>query len=814
MIRDLLNRLFPSPSGGSTDAAIGYEGISWGWAFFLFLVLGAAIWWMYRWGAPALSRKQRGLLTGLRIALVALFLFLLVKPVLLLTLNDPVREKLLVLVDTTQSMQIKDHRVLNDDLNRAAIAAGLIAPTANVNSGPPSGIDPWRDATRADVLKALAGNETLKLWPRLQEKADLEFYRFGRDAHDLGSMGATVGSNEPLTVDEAKTFFDGLKFDDDVTAIGDSLRQVLDETRGQPIAGVMIVTDGANNTGTPPEEIADVARQDGIPIFLYGVGIVGPKDIIVQQLSGPRGAFVKERAEFTVKVRAPGFTGRMVKIVLKADGKQVDQQEVKLNGDGETEYRLGYEPQEKGEVKMEASIAPVDGESSKDNNVATTKVRVLDSQVKILYVEQEPRWDFRYLLSTLQRDRRLNVKCVLFDGGADLADEPDSPFLKEFPTSRADVVSNEIIIIGDVDPKALGDANMKLINEWVSELGGGLIFLAGPKNNPFNYAGTPLEPLLPVKLDPGLTEDQRAERSRDPIPLKLTTAGEYSPLLRLDDDSIANRTIWQSFPGVRWTARVAGARPTAQVFLEDSTPEHGANGELMPVLAQQTYGQGAVMYFGFDETYRWRSKLGEKYYSRIWNQIIQNFSLERQLGASTRTQLKVDRPEYMVGDKVVISGKLFTQSFAPLSEETVPGTLTIKGTEDNAKPEASELRLVAVPDQKGSYQVEFTARKAGEYRFSTLMEPAAVLKFNVIPPKLEQAETAMDASLLQAMADASGGKFVREENLNDLPKLVSSRSATVPTFKKRELFYSPWWMVALVVIVALEWLFRRLWQLK
>jgi hypothetical protein len=220
------------------------------------------------------------------------------------------------------------------------------------------------------------------------------------------------------------------------------------------------------------------------------------------------------------------------------------------------------------------------------------------------------------------------------------------------------------------------------------------------------------------------------------------------------------------------------------------------------------------MYFGFDETYRWRSRLGEKFYSRIWNQIIQNFSLDRQLGASARTQLKVDRPEYMVGDKVVISGKLFTQSFAPLNEATVPGTLMVTGTEDGAKEESSELRLIQVPDQKGAYQVEFTARKAGQYRFATLMDPKAILKFNVIPPKLEQAETAMDASLLQAMADASGGKFLREENLNDLPKLVSSRSATVPTFKKRELYYSPWWMVALVVIAATEWLFRRLWQLK
>lgn len=812
MIPGLLSRFFSAPSGGSLDASLGYEGISWGWAFFLFVILGGTIWWLYRLGAPTLTARQRNLLTGLRVALVATFLVLLVKPVILLTMNEPVRERLLVLLDTSQSMEIKDQRMSNEDLNRAALAAGLIAPTTKISGDPPGDLDRWRNASRADLLKALAGNDKLNLWPRLQEKADLDFYGFGRDAKKLGPIGTEAGG--PISTSEADSFFRGLKFTGDVTALGDSLRQMLDDNRGQPVAGVLLVSDGANNTGTPPEEVADMAKQDGIPLFLYGVGIVGPKDIIVREIIGPRGAFVKERAEFTIKVRAPGYTGRTVKLQLKADGKVVDEQQVKLNGEGETEYRLGYEPQEKSEVRMEASITPVDGESTKENNVATTKVRVLDSLVKVLYLEQEPRWEFRYLLASLQRDRRLTVKSVLFDGGAELSDEPDSPFLKEFPTNRADLVSNEILILGDVDPKSLGEENMKLINEWVGELGGGLIFLAGPKNNPFRYAGTPLEPLLPVKLDPNLTPEQQAVRSREPIPLKLTTMGEYSPLLRLAEENLENRQIWNSFPGVRWTARVAGARPTAQVFLVDTNPERATEGAPMPVIAQQSYGQGTVMYFGFDETYRWRSKTGEKYYSKIWNQIIQNFSLDRQLGASARTQIKVDRPEYLVGDKVVISGKLFTQSFAPLKEATVPGTLVFIGDGGEAEEESTELRLIQAPNQPGRYEAGFTAQKAGEYRFSTLIDPKAVLKFHVVPPKLEQAATAMDASLLQAMAELSGGKFFREENLNELPELISSRGATVPTFKKHELFYSPWWMVLLVALACGEWLLRRLWQLK
>ncbi len=810
MMNLLINRLFPNPPGGSLESTIGYEGLSWGWAFFLFLVLGGVIWWLYRWGAAAFTKRQRWVLTGLRLALVAVFLCLLVKPVVLITLNEPVRERLLVLIDTTQSMEIPDQRESDEDLNRAAIAAGTIAPDTKLSAPAPGGMEAWQNASRAEILRALAANDRLSLWPRLQKKADLDFFSFGRESGKLGTIGSSA--NGTITTAEAKTFFDALQFSADATALGDSLREALEENRGRPLVGILMLSDGANNTGTPPVEIADMAKQDGVPLYLYGIGIVGPKDIIVREVAGPRGAFVKERAEFAVKVRAPGFTGRPVKLLLKADGQVVDESMVTLAAEGESEFRLGFEPQEKGEVNIEASIEPLEGESSKDNNIAQTKVRVLDNQVRVLYLDQEPRWDFRYLLSTLQRDPRLAVSAVLFDGGADLADEPDSPFLKGFPADRADFVSNEILILGDVDPDALGEENMKLIREWVGDLGGGLIFLTGPKNNPFRYAGTPLEPLLPVKLIPDLTEEQRTERSREPFPLKLTTMGEYSPLLRLADENLENRQIWNSFPGARWTARVAGAQPTAQVFLVDTNPDHATEGELMPVIAQQSYGQGAVMYFGFDETYRWRSRVGEKYYSKIWNQIIQNFSLDRQLGASTRTQIKADRPEYMVGDKVVISGKLFTSGFAPLKEATVPGTLRFSGME--AKERSEELRLIAVPDQPGSFQASFTAREAGTYHYSTLMDPKAVLQITVVPPRLEQTETAMDASLLEAMAGASGGRFLREENLNELPDLIATRGATVPTFKKRELFYSPWWMLVLVVLACTEWLLRRLWQLR
>jgi hypothetical protein len=798
----LLTQLFARGEGGAgTEVTLGHEGLGPGWALLLVILLAAAFFWAYGWGAAGLPKWRRGLLWTLRLLALAVFAVLLTKPVLQLTVHEPIRERLLVLVDGTQSMKIADRRTVDDDKKRAAIAAG--------ESG-----EKWNGATRADLLNALSTNSKLRLWPRLQEKADLVFYSFADAATQSGTVTATaeVAKDSP-TLPEVAELFKKQPYAGESTALGESLLQVLEENRGQPVGGILVVSDGANNAGVPPDEIAARAGQEGLPLYVYGLGITAPKDIFLQEIQGPKGAFMKETAEFTVKIRSSGYRGQALTLVLKSDGKTVKEQPITLTNDGDNEFKIAFEPQEKGTVSIEASVQPRADESATDNNAVSTKLRVLDSKVKVLYLEQEPRWDFRYLLATLRRDRRLDVKCVLFDGDKEVTTEKDSPFLPAFPEDRGAVVENEIIILGDVSPETLGETRMKLINEWVGELGGGLIFLAGRKQNPLRYANTPLEALLPVEVDAGLTPEQWAQRSKAPIPLQLTPVGELSPLLRLEEDPAASRRLWSGFPGVHWTARVLRDRPTAQTLLEDTTPANAGRNGLMPVIAQQAYGQGQVLYFGFDETYRWRSRVGEKYYSRIWNQVFQSFSLERQLGASSRTQLRTENPLYFTGDKVVISGKVLSADFRPLIEPSVPGILRRQPTLDGPITERP-LTLAPIPDQQGSYRAEFEAKEPGFYSFSTLIDPQAAVKFEVQDRQIELGETAMNESLLKSMAELSGGKFFREETLDKLPDEIASRSATIPTYKKLELFYNPWWIVTLIGLMCLEWLLRRLWQLR
>lgn len=811
--------LFSSGEGlpaGSREWLLESEGIPMGWAFLIFLVLAGGCSWAYLRCAPGLSRGLRIFLTILRMVIIALFLVLLVKPVIHLTINQPVRQSLLVLLDNSQSMLLNDRRSTPEDLKRAALAAGLIDPGKGLNQDLPPGAGAERlNGNRWDLLQKLAANGKLNLWPRLQEKSDLTFFKFGRDAIQAGTPVTAEGGTD-LSIEETVAFFKAMKPEEPATATGESLRQVLEQSRGQAVAGILLVTDGANNSGLPPIEAARMVKEQNIPLFIYGVGVTSPIDLSLRAMTAPQLAFVKEKVDVKMKLRAQGLGRTSVTATLKANGAVVDERKVELTEDGEQEVSFQFVPQEIGELRLEASVPVQNGEISKDNNIIATKLRVVDNKIHVLFIDQDPRWDFRYLLAYLQRDRRLDVKCVLIDGEPGLDKLPDSPFLKGLPEDREGILKYEIIILGDISPKDLGETRMKLIAEAVEQAGAGVIFLAGPKFNPSAYAGTPLEALLPVVPDTALSAEQRTARSKDPIKLKLTSVGETSSYLQLVEDPVENQKIWDSLPGARWTAPVARAKPGAEVLLVDSRSDKAGQSGAMPVMATQGYGAGETVFIGTDETYRWRSRIGEKYYSQIWGLIMQSLSLKRLEGASSRTQLKPERERYFVGDKVVISGKVYKEGYEVLTAAALQGRLKIAASEEGSKqPEkVVPLDVSAVAGQAGDYRAEFTAELPGIYRYSTLQDPEGVVKFEVIEPKLEQMETALNERILKAMADTAKGRFLREEDLDQLPSLVSSQSATVAMFRKIDLFHSPWWMALLFVVMFLEWLLRRLKQLK
>ena len=311
------------------------------------------------------------------------------------------------------------------------------------------------------------------------------------------------------------------------TAIGDALRDVINRKRGQPVTGILMVTDGANNAGSEPLDAAGAARQEHMPLYIYGVGITSPRDIIVDSVFTPDVAFINDEVPVTVRVRAQGLKGQKAHLTLKQDDKEVASKDLEFSGDDDSQVvPMTFTPDKAGLFELTASIPPRDDETVKDNNTASQRLRVIDSKIKVLYIEQAPRWEFRFIQSALLRDRRVDAKFLLLQADPELAAAEGSPYIDKFPADKQDLFKYDLVIIGVVDSKSFTSEQMDNLSEFVSKFGGAMTFIAGRQFDPDYYSGTPFEKLLPVEIATGMVEQDSTDR---PTTLALTPMGRGSP---------------------------------------------------------------------------------------------------------------------------------------------------------------------------------------------------------------------------------------------------------------------------------------------
>ena len=736
------------------------------WAVPLWAALTGAVVWSYRRSTDRFPL----LLAGLRSVLLALILLAVLDPAVRLSVRTPARPAVLVLVDDSASMGLRDARPTDADAKRAMIAAGTIDPAKGL-SQPMAAVR--STPTRTELVKAALVNPRLDLLNRLGRDADVRLFAFGRAAGltDLSAAAGLTGTGPD-------------------TPLGDAVRDLLARARGQPTAAVVLVTDGQSNVGTSPL----AAAQQPVPLLVWGVGPTDARDVVVSDLYATGAAFVNDDVPVSVHVRGVGLAGQVGHVVLKLGDKTVDERDVTYDGNEQT-VTLRAKPDAAGTFALSASVAPRADEATAANNAASSRLRVVDGKLKVLLVDSAPRWEFKYLQAALLRDRRVSLHCLLQSADPGAAADPASPYVTAFPATRADLFDHyDLVILGDVDPTAMPAAEVAVLAEFVDEFGGGLLVIPGRRFGLRRYAGTPLGKLLPV--DPATATEGSGE-----IALRRTDAGRRSATLRLASDPAASDAAWAALPPVYWAVSAEPKRG-AETLLVDPAHDRSA------VVAVQPYGRGQAMVVGTDNTWRWRRGVGDRVYAAFWGQVVQRLALPHLLGESRRAQVSTDRPAYAVGDRVRITARVYGGGFAPLTDAAVPGTLTVGG-----KP--SPLSLSAVPDEPGVYRGEVVATAAGEYGFALDRDAKATAAFTVAAVSRELSATAMNEPLLRAMAAASGGAFFREEDLYRLPDAVkpSAADAAVSTVDVA-VWSTPAYLLLMVAVAGAEWALRKVAQLR
>jgi hypothetical protein len=793
------------PTARVVDVELVLRAGAWApWLALLAAILGAASVLLYRREDTTVSRFRRYLMATLRAGFLALLVLMLASPAIKVTLEGDIRRQILILLDGSQSMSIRDARTESDDLARAGIAAGVLDVRGGLEQSLPAEVRDRQvaEASRLDLVRKLLPSTQLGLLRELSRDYDLRFLRFGVAVEDLVSPASSA--TRPSV--ETDSPLDALAADSSATALGTAVRESLSRFRGQPVAGMLVVTDGASNAGVSALSAAAAAGQNGVPLHLYGVGLTRPKDLAATQVIAPDVGFVDDEIVAAVRLRVTGLEGQTATIRIKLGETQVATQESPIGADGVLTVPVKFTPKQAGEFVLTAEAAPLPGEVVRDNNAATSPLRVVDGRIKVLVVETQPRWEFKYLQAMLLRDRRVQPKFVLLEASATLSDAPDSPYLRAFPATREQLFEYDLLILGDVDPRAFTAEQLNWIEQHVTRFGAGLVTLAGRQRMPSLWSGTPIEKLIPVEWEaPTGSAPRRQEVEASPVRLELTQAGRMSMMLRLAESEDGSAEIYAQLPPVYFTAPILRARPAADVLLVDPSPDRSGRFGKMPVLAVQQVGVGTSLFIGTDNLWRWRRNIGDEHHARLWGQIVQRLALPHLLGESKRTQLSSDKRAYSAGETAQLFARLYSPTFEPVTLPSVRGFLERIDSPGNRTP----VVLRTLPDQPGMYRGETVIPAPGTYHFTVESDDKTHLQLAADESRVELTDTAMNEPLLREMARLSGGTFLREESLYQLPESISAKTQRVRSIQEGELWASPFYLALLLILLTLEWILRK-----
>jgi hypothetical protein len=770
----------PVPS--NADTAIWQLDSRWSWAPWatLVLVLLAIAWTisLYARESGSASRTYRAVLVVLRLAALGLVLVMLAQWALALWLTGP--PAIALVIDRSASMGIADHYedpAVAARLNERLIANGLTEPK------------------RLNIAKLILTDENNRLLSDLADRYRLAIYAVDGNVKRLPEYPSSADlarAVQSLTTDGPAS---------QATRIGDALQRAVDDFRGSPPAAVILLSDGVVTQGVPLSDATQNLRAAGVPLLAVGLGSAKPPhDIELTDVLVDEVVFVNDVVSFQAQIKATGLDGQPAKVVLRRDGdsKPVAEASIVLPAAGKTiSVQLTDWPTKAGEVTYVVEIAPRDEETNKKNNSQTRKVSVRDEKIRVLLAEGYPNYEFRFLKTLLERDRSVQLSTYLQDADPEYA-EQDKTALRSFPVNRDDLLAYDVVIIGDLDPRLLPQSVWQNVRAFVSDKGGGAVFIAGPKFLPGLYRdNADVGALSPVKFDslPGFS-DRAADMNRG-FTVRPTPLGLQSPAFQLGDSPNETQQIWSKLAPMYWLRPVGELKAGAQVL---------ADGAGKPVICFQYFGAGRVLFHAIDSTWRWRTGGGEPFFARYWVQAIR-FLAHGKLGKGRGVELTTDRREYRRGEVAQLRARFLDAQLAPSGEQVV----VLFNVAGQAR---RRVTLRRNPTIAGVYEGSLADLTDGQYEVLMVdpqipgNPPAA--RFSVVAPPGEFARPEMDAGALTAAAETTRGKFYTiadaDRLSNDLP---AGRRVPVQNLPPIPIWNRWWLLSAFLSCITAEWILRK-----
>ncbi len=562
------------------------------------------------------------------------------------------------------------------------------------------------------------------------------------------------------------------------TRLGDAVQAIVEQERGSPLAGIVILTDGQSNAGMDPASVVGAAVANGVPLYAIGIGSPDdPVNVRVVDIEAPKRVYPGDRFRVTALIQASGLAGKKCSVQLrrKSSGTGKDnfaiEEETQIDlGDSEAMQPVTFDvkPREIGAWTYDVKLLPPAQDTNLQDNQLDTEIRVVEPRSTVLVIAGGPTREYQFVRNLLFRDKTVQSHVLLQTGGPGMSQEADK-LLTEFPSTLAEMSEYDCVIAFDADWMNLSVSQIEVLEQWVAQQAGGLVMVLGPVASP-RWTGTSgngdrraelmrnLSPMVLNGRGSRLVSMGRFE-SETVWPLKFPDGPRNADFLHVVGDPDESQRVWSNFSGVYSFYASYEPKPGALPVAYFSDPSTSLDGKFPIYIATQFYGAGRVVAQGSGEIWRLR-QLSDDYFDTYYTKLVRWAAQSRLLRDSDRGLLLLDKQQALVGEQINVRAVLRDEQFQPLILPNVTSRL-VDPTGINTPLELVPLQD---PGQLGTFIGQFLAKQTGSYEVrlpvGNLAEQQVLSQqVTVRVPTREVQRPQRNDPLLQEITNKTGGFY-------------------------------------------------------
>ena len=545
------------------------------------------------------------------------------------------------------------------------------------------------------------------------------------------------------------------------------------------LAGAIIITDGQNNHGIDPLKLINNIK---VPIFTLGIGESKPLiDLSIEGVDAPTVAIKGENVNINVTIHSHGDLNEKVNVILYSGEKVIGSKYLNISGQGSrNEARFIFSPSNLGQNEYKVKVSSLSEEINIDNNQQKFFITILKDRYKVALITGVPSFNTGVIKNYIKNYPRVELDHFIRSKNGYI------PSLKSFWST-----AYQLIIFDNYPIQSLKSKTLKIYSKKITSDKSSLLWVIGQ-----NISKTSAQSLTPFfHLD-----------------LKQENINSDKKSWYFTEE-IINSNIIQGILNNKGS-------DFSDVFPPISTPYifNSKHDNINPIAYQKSDDIIPILFMGDVKNIRsivWAStdlsninfnisnSNSNKIFPEIWSKL---FSWLLKTGGDKNLYFRLNKQSYQQGEGIFITGSSIQDNISINNQAFI----TIMN--DSIEINSFELRF-----NPGTMRWEgnFWAPKPGNYKYKIVIQDGfsdpmvQIGKFIVEKSQIELNQVALNLPLLTNISNGTEAEYFHWQFRSQLINKIIPQESRLKINKSIILNEEKWVMIMLILLLSIEWIFRK-----